>query len=83
MKNSFTAITLVTALFAGSASAMVTSAPLSSVVGLSGVGVNYTIDDGVAMLFGHVDSGIEAALAQSHIEKMEGVDKVINLITVN
>ena len=83
MKTSFAALTLVTALFAGSASAMIPASPLNGVVGLSGVGVNYTIDDGVATLFGHVDSGIEAALAQSHIEKAEGVDKVINLITTN
>lgn len=83
MKLSLTSLALAGLLVAGSASAMITSAPVTGVVGLSGATVNYTIENGVVTLFGDVDSGIESALVQAHVAKFEGVEKVKNLITVN
>ncbi len=83
MKKTFAALALVGLLTAGTASAMGTSASVNGVVGLSSATVNYSLDDGVATLFGNVDSGVESALAQAHVEKLDGVEHVRNLITVN
>jgi len=83
MKTTIATLTLAGALFAGSASAMITSGPVNGVVGISSASLNYTVDEGVATLYGDVDSGVESALAQAHVEKLQGVNKVINLISVN
>lgn len=56
---------------------------LSSIVGVSSSSISVNVDDGVATLFGSADSGSDAALAENHVAKLDGVDKVINLITYN
>ena len=56
---------------------------LLSIVGVSSSSISVNVDDGVATLFGSADSGSEAALAENHVAKLDGVDKVINLITYN
>ncbi len=56
---------------------------LSSIVGVSSSSISVNVDNGVATLFGSADSGSDAALAENHVAKLDGVDKVINLITYN
>ena len=78
------ALALAGALSIGTASAMgldTGTKPLGSVVGVNGPSVSVNIEDGVATLFGNVESNIESHLAQSHVESIDGVDRVINLIT--
>ncbi len=72
-----TAATLALAL-TGVASA----ADFGSVPGISG-GVQLTLNNGIATLTGDVDSGIERHLAARHAAGLDGVDRVINLLTSN
>lgn len=58
------------------------AANFSSVPGVSG-GVNLILNNGVATLTGDVDSGIERHLAAQYAAKIDGVDRVINLLTSN
>ena len=62
----------------GTASAITLDAP-----GVTSASVNVSVKNGVATLFGTVDSSFERAKAERHIAKMDGVDKVINLISYN
>jgi len=74
-----TAIALVLGTFAmSSAQALTLDAP-----GVVSPSVNLTINDGVATLFGTVDSAPDRAFAEQHVAQMEGVQKVINLISYN
>ena len=78
-----TALLLTGAFSVGNVSAMGLDSgvrPLTSVNGVSSTDIRYKVDDGVATLFGTVDSNIESALAAAHVEKIEGVDRVINRI---
>jgi osmotically-inducible protein OsmY len=71
---------------AGTASAMGLSQgtqPLDSIVGVSSASLSVNVRDGVATVFGNVESGSEAALAKAYVSQMDGVERVINLITVN
>ena len=80
------ALAITGALSIGTASAMGLDSgtqPLNSVVGVSSANISVNLDDGVATLFGNVDSGAESALAASHVAKLDGVEQVINLITYN
>jgi len=54
-----------------------------SIPGVSSTDLNVRIDNGVATIFGNVDSGVEEALAKNYVEDLDGVDKVIDLITHN
>ncbi len=54
----------------------------TSVPGVSG-GVNLILNNGVATLTGDVDSGIERHLAARYAANLDGVDRVINLLTSN
>ena len=85
--NKIAAAILVTGMMtAGSASAMGLSEgtqPLDSVVGVSSANLSVNVRDGIATVFGNVESGAEAAIAKSYVSQMAGVDRVINLITVN
>jgi hypothetical protein len=80
------AVALTGALSIGTASAMGLSTgtqPLNSVVGVNSASISYKVQDGVATLFGTTDSKSESQLAQYHIENIDGVDRVINLVTFN
>ena len=84
--KTFTAIALTGALSIGTASAMGLDSgikPLASVVGVSAPSVSVNIQDGVATLFGNVESNSEAQLAKTYVENIDGVDRVINLVTFN
>jgi mevalonate kinase len=86
LSKSIAALAIAGALSIGTASAMGLSSgtqPLDSIVGVSSASISVNLTDGVATLFGNVESGAESALAANHVEKIEGVDRVINLITHN
>ncbi len=81
-----TVIMLAAAMSAGASSAMGLSQgtqPLDSIVGVSSASLSVNVRDGVATVFGNVDSGAEAAIAKGYVSQMAGVDRVISLITVN
>jgi hypothetical protein len=80
------ALALTGAMSIGTASAMGLNEgtqPLDSVVGVIGTSISVKVDDGVATLFGNADSFSEASLAESHVERIDGIDRVINLVTYN
>ncbi len=80
------ALAITGALSIGTASAMGLNAgtqPLDSIVGVSSASISVNLDNGVATLFGNAESGAESALAAHHVAKIDGVDRVINLITHN
>lgn len=54
-----------------------------SIPGVSSTDLNVRIDNGVATLYGKVDSGAEEALAKRYVAGLDGVDKVIDLVTHN
>ena len=86
LHNALTAIALTGALSIGTASAMGLDSgtrSLASVVGINSASLSYKVQDGVATLFGNTDSSVESALAKAHVEQINGVDRVINLITYN
>jgi len=80
------ALALTGALSVGTASAMGLNTgimPVDSIAGVSSSNISVKVDNGVATLFGYVDSSHESALAQAHVEQIDGVDRVINLIIRN
>ena len=77
-KSAIATIMLVGTMAIGTASAITLDAP-----GVTSASVNVTVKDGVATLFGTVESGFERAQAERHVAKLDGVDKVINLIGYN
>ncbi len=80
------ALALTGAMSIGTASAMglnIGTQPVNQIVGVSSASLSVTINDGVATLFGTTESGAEAALAETKISRMDGVDRVINLVTWN
>jgi len=80
LKNTLLAATLIAGTFAmGSASALT----LNSIPGVTGANLQVQVVDGVATIFGNVDSGIERHLARAYVEKLDNVEKVINLVTFN
>jgi osmotically-inducible protein OsmY len=84
--KSLTTLVLAGALSVGTASAMGLqqgTQALTSVVGVSSASIGVNVSDGTATLFGSAESGSEAALAEAHVAKLDGVEKVINLITFN
>ena len=85
--NKIAATILVTGIMtAGTASAMGLSQgtqPLDSVVGISSANLSVNVRDGIATVFGNVESGAEAAIAKNYVSQMDGVDRVISLISVN
>ena len=86
LHNALTAIALTGALSIGTASAMGLASgtkPLASVLGGSAPSVSVNIQDGVATLFGNVESNSEAQLAKTYVQNIYGVDRVIKLVTFN
>jgi hypothetical protein len=85
LKTSLGSLTLATALLAGgSALAIVPESgtrPLPSIVGVTSPNVTVTFEGGTAIVSGSVDSSGEVQLIVSHLANLEGVDKVVNLIT--
>lgn len=78
-KSIIASIVIAGAMFAGTASA---AAPgLNKLT--SSTNVNLTVKDGVATLFGSVDSGLERKLIASAAAKLDGVDSVRNLVTLS
>lgn len=74
------------AMSIGTASAAIPegrTVPLTGVIGVQSTDLTIRIKDGVATLFGDVETRGEAALAKSYVEKLEGVDKVRNLVVIN
>jgi len=83
-KQSIAALALIGAMSVGTASAMTSATmPLTSVVGVGSSNLRVHVEDGIAHIFGIVENGSEAALAQAHVEKLPGVDKVINRILLD
>lgn len=77
------ALALTGALSVGTASAMGLDSgvkSLNSVTGVSSTNIKYKVDNGVATLFGYVDSNTESALAVAHVGQIDGVERVINRI---
>lgn len=82
----FTALALTGALSIGTASAMglnIGTKPITSITGVSSTNISVRVDDGVATLFGSADSQSEVSLAKNHVKTIDGVDRVINLVTFN
>ncbi len=83
-KKTLAAFAVVSALSFGNAYAMNTSSmAINSVVGVNSADLQVRITDGVATLFGNVESGSESAIAQAYVEQLDGVEKVFNQILVN
>ena len=84
--KTFAALALTAGMSVGTVSAMDLDSGtkfLHSVNGVSSPTLSYRVQDGVATLFGDTDSGFESNLAERHVAKIDGVDRVINLITYN
>ena len=75
MLKVFVTATLISILAMGSASALTVRDVTSS------VGVRVTVKDGVATLYGHVDSNYEKFQAARAASQIEGVESVRNLLT--
>ncbi len=56
------------------------AANIGSVPGVNG-NVNVVVNNGVATVYGHVDSSFERNLTGQYVGSQAGVDRVINLIT--
>ena len=84
MKTPF-AIALVLSLVAGSASAMTHSqSVVDAVNSANSYGtVSVNVDGSTATLYGNVESQLEASLIAQAALRSDGVDKVINRISVN
>lgn len=77
-KSILATVVIAGALVAGSASAM-TPKTLTGVS--SSTNVNVTVKDGIATLFGTVDSSFERVQAANAAAKLDGVERVRNLLT--
>ena len=75
MIKTLVAATVLSAFAIGSASAITIDDVSSS------TNVNVTVKNGVATLFGNVDSNFEKQQAAQAAAKIEGVDSVRNLLT--
>ena len=80
INNSVVTTLAVAATFSIGVAGAAVAANLGSVSGVNG-NVNVVIDNGVATVFGHVDSGFERGLVARHVGAQDGVDRVINLVT--
>lgn len=76
-KTAIAATLVLSALAMGSAQAIT----LDSLPSVNGAGLNVSVKDGTATLFGQADSSSESAFAEQYVANMEGIDKVINLVT--
>ena len=77
MKKLIATAVLASAFVAGTAFA----APLDGFAG-SSVNVNVAVDNGIATLTGHVESNLDRSMAAQGAAKLEGVEEVRNLITL-
>lgn len=78
------ALAIIGAMSIGPASAKDTANQyIGSVVGVTSPNLHISVKDGVATLFGYVENGSEADLAEKHVAKLDGVDRVINRTLLN
>lgn len=83
-KSTIAAIAFASVFTFGNAIAKDTAnMPLTSINGVTGAHLRVSVEDGVATLFGTVDSGVDAGLAIAHVAKMEGITEVSSYIVVN
>jgi len=83
-KKTLASSLVLAAMSIGTASAMTShTAPLTGAVGVSGAELNVRVEEGIATLFGNVDSHIEVQLAKNYLNSMQGIHKVIDQVTVN
>lgn len=85
-KNKSLSLLAAGLLFSGSAMAILPATgtkPLNSIIGVTSSTLNVTIKDGTAYVSGTVDSGGEISLVLSHVSNMDGVDRVVNMVTVH
>jgi len=68
----------ITGMLSGSAIAMQSSNTIFGVIGVGSTNLEYRLDNGTATLTGSTENHGESALVESHVQKMEGVDRVIN-----
>jgi len=73
--------TAIATVMAMSTLGAVNAKTLDFIPGVTSPNVNVTVQEGVATLFGVVDTHSERKLAERHVAKLEGVDRVINLVT--
>ena len=76
----FKTTALATVLVLGSIGAA-SAVTLDNLPGVTGPNINVKIDNGVATLFGQADSGSDKQIAERYVANIEGVNKVINLVT--
>lgn len=81
MKQFKLVVLTVGILFAGMGAA--TAVTLESIPEISNSTMAYCIKNGVATLYGHADSGIDKAQAARYVAALDGVDRVINLVSHN
>lgn len=80
IKDSVLTTAAVAATFSLGMAGAAAASGLGSVSGVNG-NVNVVVDNGVATVFGHVDSGFESKLIARHVGSQDGIDRVINLVT--
>jgi len=73
--------TAIASLFVLSSMGIANAATIDSIPGVSSANINVNVENGVATLFGNTDTASERKLAERHVAKLEGVDRVINLVT--
>ena len=76
-KTAITSALVLGTLGLGSASAIT----LDNIPGVTGTNLQVQVDNDVATLFGQADSGADKNIAERHVAKIEGVDRIINLVT--
>ena len=80
INNSFLTTLAVAATFSLGVAGAAAAANIGSVPGVNG-NVNVVVNNGVATVYGHVDSSFERNLTGKYVGSQAGVDRVINLIT--
>lgn len=78
LKKQGIALAVLCLLSTGNAFGKSIATPMPSVVGVNTASLYLTIEDGVAIVSGSVDSAIEGELAARYVEKLYDVDRAIN-----
>lgn len=81
-KEAVASVLLLGVLAAGSAQARVENISLNGLVGVGGATLSARVEDGVAIVYGEVESGAEAALAYDYVASIEGVDEVLEQVSI-
>lgn len=75
-------ILLLGGLSISTASAMTENLSLTGVVGVNTASLSARVEDGVAIIFGDAESGTEEALVKKYVADIDGVNEVVDQITV-